>query len=108
MTNGDRVREMASTNEGLAHLMAIYVRCGRSCPIDKYCKGEEPCEEITLKWLNEEILKPCPFCGDEDIREYNECNHVWLECPECGGRTKMCRTLYEAKTLWNRRAGNAD
>lgn len=108
MTNGDRIREMASTNEGLAHLMAIYVRCGRSCPIDKYCKGGEPCEEISLKWLNEEILKPCPFCGDKDIQEYSECNHVWLECPECGGRTKMCSTLYEAKTLWNRRGGNAD
>lgn len=105
LTNGDRIREMASTNEGLAHLIAIHMGCG-FCPIEKCCKGEETCEETSLKWLNKEILKPCPFCGDEDIQEYNECNHVWLECPTCGGRTKMCRTLYEANTLWNRRVGD--
>lgn len=108
MTNGDRIREIASTNEGLAELVSKYVGCNH-CPVSSDCENRQSvCEYTFKKWLNKEILKPCPFCGDEDIREYNECNHVWLECPECGARTKMCRTFGEAETLWNRRAGNAD
>lgn len=99
MTNGDRIREMASTNEGLAELIYEYVSCDE-CPCSP-CIGT--CKDVTREWLDQEALKPCPFCGDEDIQEYNECNHVWLECPTCGGRTKMCRTLEEAETLWNRR-----
>lgn len=102
MTNGDRIREMASTNEGLAELIYKYVSCDE-CPRSP-CIGT--CKDVTREWLDQEALKPCPFCGDEDIQEYNECNHVWLECPECGGRTKMCRTLEEAEAMWNRRAGD--
>lgn len=106
MTNGDRIREMASTNEGLADLVSKYVGCNH-CPVSSDCENrQDVCEYTFKKWLNKEILKPCPFCGNEDIREYNECNHVWLECPECGGRTMPCISYKIAATRWNRRAGD--
>lgn len=107
MTNGDRIREMASTNEGLAELFSGYVGCDR-CPIRSKCGSRQGvcCKFTAKKWLNKEILKPCPFCGDKNAQEYKEDNLTWLECPECGGRTKMCRTLEEAETLWNRRVGD--
>lgn len=104
MTNGDRIREMASTNEGLAKLINDHAIC-TNCNVP--CTGKE-CGKAALEWLDQEYLKPCPFCGDKNAQEYKEDNLTWLECPKCGGRTKMCRTLEEAETLWNRRAGNAD
>ena len=108
MTNGDRIREMASTDEGLAELVSKYVGCNH-CPVSSDCENRQSvCEYTFKKWLNKEILKPCPFCGDKNAQEYKEDNLTWLECPECGGRTKMCRTLDEAEAMWNRRAGNAD
>lgn len=104
MTNGDRIREMASTNEGLAALIADHIECG-DCPIK--C-GDATCEQSLGEWLEKEYIKPCPFCGDEDIREYNECNQIWLECSMCGGRTMPCISYKIAVMRWNRRAGNAD
>lgn len=104
MTNGDRIREMAITNEGLAALIDEYVSCD-DCPCLP-CMG--PCKDVVLEWLDQDSLKPCPFCGDEDIQENIECNHVWLECPTCGGRTMPCISYKIAATRWNRRAGNAD
>ncbi len=104
MTNGDRIREMASTNEGLAELIYKYVSCDE-CPRSP-CIGT--CKDVTREWLDQKALKPCPFCGDKNAQEYKEDNLTWLECPECGGRTKMCRTLEEAEAMWNRRTENAD
>lgn len=104
MTNGDRIREVAMTNEGLAKLISEYLSCD-NCPCLP-CMG--PCKDVIQEWLNQESLKPCPFCGDKDIQEYNECNHVWLECPTCGGRTMPCISYKIAVMRWNRRDVNAD
>ena len=116
MTNGDRIREMVSTNEGLAHLMAIRMRCGSSCPVDKYCKGEEPCEKIVLKWLNKEALKPCPFCGGDghitgcetSVLKHEDYVSWIVECEKCGAGTVEYDSEEKAVAAWNRRTGNAD
>lgn len=108
MTNGDRIREMASTNEGLAELIGKYVGCER-CPISYRC-GEKHgvCKSTLKRWLKEELMKPCPFCGEKTV-DYTEsiCGY-WIECPSCGARVKARTTLEAAMALWNRRIENAD
>ena len=54
-----------------------------------------------------EKLKPCPFCGGEDIimcREETFIRGYYCRCKSCG-----CRTMHFSKeeyvlTTWNRRA----
>ena len=55
-----------------------------------------------------EKLKPCPFCGSENLyidsgeffREYE------IRCTKCGGRICWFDTKAEAITAWNRRVHN--
>ena len=54
-------------------------------------------------------LKPCPFCGSNNIYLYKACgvccDDAWLECLECGTKTKAFRDVDEAIDAWNWRIG---
>ena len=49
-------------------------------------------------------LKPCPFCGCEDIEEFNFCGDLfYVQCTNCSGCVGACDTAEEAVEEWNRR-----
>lgn len=52
-------------------------------------------------------IKPCPFCGSNNIYIYKACgvgcDDAWIECLECGTKTKAFRDVDEAIEEWNRR-----
>lgn len=49
-------------------------------------------------------LKPCPFCGSENIRLTNwGLYRCW--CVECLANATDCISAKEAIDAWNRRAG---
>jgi hypothetical protein len=53
--------------------------------------------------VNEDALKPCPFCGGEARAEQGAAT-AWVECstPGCGGE-QWHDTLEDATLLWNAR-----
>lgn len=67
--------------------------------------------------MTDESLKPCPFCGDMDIKPHNLCGgkeilagklHVypdmhWLRCASCEGRGPVMPRYTEAVFAWNTR-----
>lgn len=51
-------------------------------------------------------LKPCPFCGSEDIDCQNYCRggNVWfVQCRECGATFPDFDSKEEAVGVWNKR-----
>lgn len=50
-------------------------------------------------------LKPCPFCGCEELR-IGVLEYIW--CPECGGAGPMGTSDEEAREKWNGRAGEGN
>lgn len=60
-------------------------------------------------WAGGPILKPCPFCGSDEIHTYSPSpyeigNDASVNCenPICGAEVRG-RTLKEAIAKWNRR-----
>ncbi len=53
-------------------------------------------------------LKPCPFCGQEDLTvEVTKNNECWIECPNCGVETPLYESTKQAVAAWNRRVSNS-
>lgn len=51
-------------------------------------------------------LKPCPFCGSEDIGPIlGEYGLWWVDCDSCHACGPLGDTELEAITAWNRRVG---
>lgn len=50
-----------------------------------------------------EELKPCPFCGGEEIMFEWEANYVSAFCEKCGSRAAFKTSLEEAAASWNAR-----
>ena len=51
--------------------------------------------------MNEERLKPCPFCGGEArVTGYKS---FWIVCKECLSESTVFDTKNEAIKAWNRR-----
>jgi Lar family restriction alleviation protein len=55
-----------------------------------------------------EKLKPCPFCGSEDVSLSVGKNGIgeslrYVECVGCGAMADMKRTIEEAIGAWNKR-----
>lgn len=48
-----------------------------------------------------EALKPCPFCGSEDVYSYDP---EWVTCPNCGAEGPPEVTCELAIKSWNCRA----
>ena len=60
--------------------------------------------------MEENKLKPCPFCGKEDIRA-KIVNHDGYDvgivfCINCGAQIRAFNSEAEAVKWWNRRADN--
>ncbi|MBR5179314.1 MAG: Lar family restriction alleviation protein [Lachnospiraceae bacterium] len=58
----------------------------------------------------EEGLKPCPFCGSEDIHLIDriDCsnglqNYYHTKCKACGASTDEFGCKFDALVAWNRR-----
>lgn len=53
-------------------------------------------------------LKPCPFCGEEEIeRDTEMCYggmHYGVFCSNCGASTDLYTSVERAEEAWNRRA----
>lgn len=57
--------------------------------------------------MNEE-LKPCPFCGNKNIRIWGgENTFPYVECSNCIASTASELTREEAIKNWNRRSKDA-
>jgi Lar family restriction alleviation protein len=67
------------------------------------------------KSLSDE-LKKCPFCGGKPKWKMDDYDKVWIECRECGSRTKIInatqqslnKTEAELMSAWNRRTPDVD
>lgn len=53
-----------------------------------------------------EKLKPCPFCGSENVKAFTEGFQAfsWVECMSCHGMMMNNGTDKESIEAWNRRA----
>ncbi len=52
-----------------------------------------------------ETLKPCPFCGDDDIGIWYDDENFdgyQIYCESCGSMSKCYDTPEEAREAWNR------
>lgn len=66
--------------------------------------------------MNENKLKPCPFCGGEASVEVGEEVHSFesmypyklfmAECRICGASTMLFETEEKARDAWNERTNN--
>ena len=52
-------------------------------------------------------LKPCPFCGSENIRIMGNSN-FWCMCDQCGVETQTYDTEEELIEAWNARVEEND
>ena len=57
---------------------------------------------------NVPMLKPCPFCSNDNayVADYGEKKAV--ECPNCDCSTRLCDTKEEPVDAWNMRDGNIE
>ena len=56
-------------------------------------------------------LKPCPFCGDKDLIDYEYQNYysspycrLRVACRKCGARGPLCDSKEQAIDAWNKRS----
>ena len=52
------------------------------------------------------VLKECPFCGGKPaVRRtmYDDKAYWWIQCKTCGSETRSKRQTADAIALWNRR-----
>ncbi len=50
-----------------------------------------------------EKLKPCPFCGSENINLRAAMGETWVFCHGCAASTNMKSSEESAVTAWNQR-----
>lgn len=49
-------------------------------------------------------LKPCPFCGSEDVEVIGKYN-FFVSCNYCNSDSGVYETKRKAENAWNRRKG---
>jgi len=57
--------------------------------------------------MEDDELKPCPFCGSKDIQIHDWASAQilpFVACDECGAAGPSDRDALEAQELWNLRA----
>ena len=50
-----------------------------------------------------EKLKPCPFCGSDDVAMYELYPSSYVRCRACGAEGSLCDSHDEAAAAWNSR-----
>ena len=69
------------------------------------------CREEESEIMNKIKLKPCPFCGSENLskgsRMFDFGEDIHIQCMECGAKIQICMEYAwdELRKRWNRRAG---
>ena len=53
-------------------------------------------------------LKPCPFCGSEDLECTEACGENWVKCWDCGAMSGLREKEIDCGEAWNRRAGEKE
>ena len=51
-------------------------------------------------------LKPCPFCGGEQITVKKGKYMWWCKCEKCNAESGVRSKKADAITVWNRRVGD--
>lgn len=54
--------------------------------------------------LEEDKLKPCPFCGAEAYVADTWDTTKYVQCTVCGCRTLQLKNILDVIEIWNRRA----
>lgn len=99
--------------------LADLIRVALMVNIDKSCRLAENIADHLLEngvivplisGKGETELKPCPFCGSEDLEieddldECEESRYYWVACNSCGGLGASVQSKDECIERWNRRA----
>ena len=48
-------------------------------------------------------LKPCPFCGSDNIKIHIGYSHSYIRCEDCIVSTRRYKSIQDAIDGWNRR-----
>lgn len=71
------------------------------------CFDERECDECLkrhIHWIiDPEPLKNCPFCGGSKVDLWRCGNDFYIQCDDCGVKTKEVDNENAAVELWNRR-----
>lgn len=46
-------------------------------------------------------LRPCPFCGENDLHLYGDPRYMWIKCKKCKVETRAFSSYKELTTYWN-------
>ena len=57
------------------------------------------------KRVNYEGLKPCPFCGSDQVTMWDNPGSYSVQCDYCSATMHIGEPLERAAKNWNRRAG---
>jgi Lar family restriction alleviation protein len=55
--------------------------------------------------LAEEVLKPCPFCGEREPVLWDVAGLAWVQCGSCSASTGIHNAREVASDRWNGRVG---
>jgi Lar family restriction alleviation protein len=104
MTNGEKFKTAEGRLEAFTKFCESFTKCD-GCKISK-CTETGICK---FAWLDLEYkveLRPCPFCGGEDVNTYKSNNaDIWyVACGKCGVRTEGDASQEMAIAAWNMRA----
>lgn len=103
MTNEERFKTMRERLDNFRNWCEK-----RECDKCEFGADREGTEGCVFSWLAREYkeeLKPCPFCGCEQMNTYKSNNtDIWyVSCDRCGVRTEGDTSKEYAIAAWNRR-----
>ncbi|MFU8860584.1 MAG: Lar family restriction alleviation protein [Cyclonatronaceae bacterium] len=55
--------------------------------------------------LAQEVLKPCPFCGEREPVLWDVVGSAWVQCGSCSASTGIHNAREVAFNSWNGRVG---
>ena len=53
--------------------------------------------------MTDDEIKPCPFCGSNNIKIHVGYNHSYIRCEDCIVSTRRFKNIPDAIDCWNRR-----
>ena len=58
-----------------------------------------------MGWSTELALRPCPYCGNLDLRVNSDLDPKFIACTKCWAFGPTAATVREAAERWNKRPG---